>query len=562
MRNRFLLQIVLIAAMLAGAASAHAERRVALVVGNAAYSHAATLRNPRNDATDVAAALRQLGFEVLLGVDLDQQQFARKIDEFGRALDQADVALFYYAGHGLQINDKNYLVSTKAELSSEFLVSAETIELDGVIRLMESRSQTSMIFLDACRNNPLAEKLRRNLVAQKRGAVFGRGLARVEPSGHDTLVAFAAAPGQEAADGSERNSPFTGALLKYLPTPGLEVSVMLKDVSAEVRRSTGNSQRPQQLSDMSRAFYFAKAETGPVSVPVAAVKPPELATPALPARDSQAFELAFWSGAQAANECEAVRAYLHRFPDGGFVDLARISERRLCAGRRVTMIEADQPPASASAQPAPAAQAPPSTPSGGAGGGQLAALPDAPVETPAAATSANPEATDAGLPRRIQLELIRLGCSTEEADGAWGTDSRGAVRRFNRHSKAKLDAEKPSPWMLATLRQRHGRVCPLNCDDGFRVRGNSCVAIAPAKPRRAERTPEPRIERRQPQANTRSYEAPRASRVAPVREHARRREAPAAARPPQGTVRGGLRCRFVGIPTGGGYNGDTKEVCD
>ncbi|MBN8920068.1 MAG: caspase family protein, partial [Rhizobiales bacterium] len=240
--------------------SAFAERRVALVIGNSSYQNAAALRNPRNDSNEMADALKKLGFKVLLGQDLDQQKFARLIDQFGRMLDEADVGLFFYAGHGLQINERNYLVSTNAQLTSEFLIPAETIELDSVVRLMESKTAVNLVFLDACRNNPLAEDLRKNLAALNRSVTLGRGLARVETKGRDTLIAFAAAPGQEAADGNGTNSPFTTALLRRLPQPGVEVSVMLKQVASDVRELTQNNQRPQQLSDMGRLFYFAKAE--------------------------------------------------------------------------------------------------------------------------------------------------------------------------------------------------------------------------------------------------------------------------------------------------------------
>src|SRR5499427_10753472 len=172
------------------ATQAVAERRVALVVGNAQYAHTPALPNPHNDAQDIADTLRRVGFEVTLGYDLDQTRFARTIDDFARALEGADVGLFFYAGHGLQINEKNYLVSTGAKLESTFLVPSETIELDAIIRLMESKAGTNLIFLDACRNNPLTDNLKRTLAVVSRSTTIGRGLARVEPTGRDTLVAF------------------------------------------------------------------------------------------------------------------------------------------------------------------------------------------------------------------------------------------------------------------------------------------------------------------------------------------------------------------------------------
>jgi hypothetical protein len=406
-------------------ADARAERRVALVVGNATYAHAPALRNPRNDASDMAATLRKVGFKVVLGLDLDQTHFADTIQRFARMLDDADVALFYYAGHGLQINGKNYLVSVNARLENEFFVSSETIALDAIVHLMESKVPTDLIFLDACRDNPLEENLRKNLVAMQRGAELGRGLARIEPTGRDTLIAFAAAPGQEAADGKGRHSPFTAALLKYIPRPNLEVSVMLKSVAAEVREETGNSQRPQQLSDMSRTFYFVKrdlkvATVNPHAPRTKGPTPPALPGAAAPSSNNDAMiEVAFWNAAQSAHSCEAIHAYMQRFPKGNFIAIAKLSEQRLCdAGqkRHVTILETapgtnNPPQAGASAQqverppnrlppptlqqnpqPAPASdEAPPGRPLG-----QPQEFADNPPTQPSPSTSANNGGGSAG----------------------------------------------------------------------------------------------------------------------------------------------------------------------
>lgn len=367
MLGRWLFLMGLLTAVVA-APDARAERRVAFVVGNGAYSNGPVLPNPRNDASDMAESLRKLGFEVLLGTDLDQQGFARHIERFANMLDGADVALFYYAGHGLQINDKNYLVSVNAQLTSEFLVPAETIELEMVIRLMESKAAVNLVFLDACRNNPLAESLRRNLAALKRSSVLGRGLARVEPSGRDTLVAFAAAPGQEAADGADqRNSPFTAALLRHMMLPGQEISVMLKQVAADVRRDTQSAQRPQQLSDMTRTFYFSKGEQLASNEAGAKPEPPrqDSARATAGTANDRAVDVAFWTAAQSANECDAVKAYLARFPNGLFVELAKLSERRLCASAPTTAAvePVPAPPPASMAPAAPAASATPASPS-------------------------------------------------------------------------------------------------------------------------------------------------------------------------------------------------------
>lgn len=529
------------------ASAAHADRRVALVVGNSAYSNAASLRNPRNDASDMAETLKKLGFEVELGLDLDQQNFAVTIEKFARALDGADVGLFFYAGHGLQLNDKNYLVSINAKLDNEFLMSSETIDLTSIVRLMESKTAVNLVFLDACRNNPLAENLRRGLEVTKRSASLGRGLARIEPTSRDTLIAFAAAPGQVAADGNDRNSPFTASLLKNLPRPSVEVSVMLKEVSADVRRATANAQRPQQLSDMSRTFYFAAATPtvmNDASGPEPVAKAP---SPVVPQHDDRAFDVAFWNAAQSANDCESTRAYMSRFPNGVFVDLAKLAERRLCTpSRQVTVVEsapapsltpAAAPPAVSAAPPVPSfvppalVAEPPAAPAPSA---VIAALPDASAATPE---------SEPDLARNTQLELIRLGCSSGDADGNWGKSARTAIGRFNRFAKTKLDENEPSSATLAALRSHDERVCPLTCGRGFRAQDDTCVAIERERPRdsKAERAKERReraaIERREEQREQRARR--------PRDEEAERPSFRPARPAPQATARSGpegLQC--------------------
>jgi hypothetical protein len=463
------------------ATQAVAERRVALVVGNAQYAYTPALPNPRNDAEDVAETLRQVGFEVIVGHDLDHTSFARLIDNFARALEGADVGLFFYAGHGLQIDEKNYLVSTEARLESTFLVPSETIELNAIIRLMESKTETNLIFLDACRNNPLTDNLKRNLAAINRTATIGRGLARIEPTGRDTLVAFSAAPGQEAADGRGRNSPFTASLLRHLPKPGLEVSVMLKEVTADVRRDTDNAQRPQQLSDMSKTFYFVKAEPEAVTTP-----------PVAPADPADPVDVAFWQSAAAANECESIRAYLHRFANGRFVDLAHIAERRLCkAGPDVAIPPTPTPAIAPAASPVAASMGPATTVA-------VATPADAPHS---AAPPAPPGAVDAvEIGRKLQKELSRVGCAVSgmENDGTWGTASRNALRSFNERTRSVAEVDRATPEALEAVQSHKGRVCQTACEPGTELRGTGCVPVpklqdrsrhAARPPARSPRTP-------------------------------------------------------------------------
>jgi hypothetical protein len=481
------------------ATQAVAERRVALVVGNAQYAHTPVLPNPRNDAQDIADTLKKVGFEVIVGYDLDQIKFARIIDDFARALEGADVGLFFYAGHGLQINEKNYLVSTEAKLESTFLIPSETIELDAIMRLMESKTGTNLIFLDACRNNPLTDNLKRNLAAINRTITVGRGLARIEPTGRDTLVAFSSAPGQEAADGHGRNSPFTASLLRHLPKPALEVSVMLKEVTADVRRETNNAQRPQQLSDMSKTFYFVKPEL----VAVAPPSPGPAIPPVVPMDPVDSIDVAFWQSAAAANECESIRAYLSRFPAGKFVDLARISERRLCkvGPEAVALPQPPSPsPVAPSLTPGPSAAVPAPPPITRPAGPTTNVAVAAPTATSPAALAVAPDVpvlVDVG--RKLQMELLRVGCGVNgiEIDGTWGVASREALRSFNERTRSVAVVDRPTPEALEAVRGHKERVCPTPCEAGTELRGTGCVAIAKPheRSRHATRPPERELDR-------------------------------------------------------------------
>ena len=225
---------------LAGPALADDLRRVALVVGNGAYEHARELRNPGNDATDMAAALKALDFEVVQGMDVGRDGFFDKLDEFTEAAAGADVALFFYAGHGLQVDGRNYLAPVDARLEKELDLQREAIDLATI--LGEMRSPTNLVFLDACRNNPLAENLARSM-GRSRSVGATRGLARVgDRSG--TLIAYATAANAVADDGEGENSPFTAALLEHIGTPGLSIFQMVNQVALSVSASTGGRQEP------------------------------------------------------------------------------------------------------------------------------------------------------------------------------------------------------------------------------------------------------------------------------------------------------------------------------
>jgi hypothetical protein len=234
---------------------AWAQKRVALVIGNSAYVHASALPNPANDAGDVAAALKDLDFGVVLGLDLDKRAFDAKVREFSKALTDADTALFFYAGHGLQVAGRNHLVPVDAQLANERDLDFEAVSLDFVLKQMEleREGKTSIVFLDACRDNPLARNLARSMGT--RSTSIGRGLAQVQ-TGVGTFIAYSTQPGNVALDGDGRNSPFTAALVKGVKAPGRNLTAVMIEVRKEVLSVTGGKQVPWDHSALTGDFYF------------------------------------------------------------------------------------------------------------------------------------------------------------------------------------------------------------------------------------------------------------------------------------------------------------------
>lgn len=245
---------VLICALTTGTASA--ERRVALVIGNSDYAHASSLPNPKHDATDMSRALEGLGFDVLTALDLNAKGFLDTYDAFEAKLQDADVALFYYAGHGMQFRSENYLVAVDAKLENEFALRREAFSLTSFVELMERHATVNLAFVDACRDNPLASRLFRSLSRTRSGGAT-RGLSPMPQRDAETLVVYATAPNDVAADGTGKNSPFTQAMLNNMTTERLEVEVMLKRVTREVLVETDGKQKPERVSGLATEFYFA-----------------------------------------------------------------------------------------------------------------------------------------------------------------------------------------------------------------------------------------------------------------------------------------------------------------
>ena len=259
---------VLAATLLAAALQclpAAAQKRVALVVGNSAYQNNGALTNPANDAQDMADALKRVGFEVIVGLDVDKRGFDGKVREFANALETADAAVLFYAGHGLQVAGRNYLIPVDARLSSERDLDFDAIPLDFILRQMEigRDNKANVVFLDACRDNPLARNLARTMGT--RSASIGSGLAQVQ-TGVGTFISYSTQPGNVALDGQGRNSPFTSALVKHIEEPGRNLTSLMIDVRKDVLTTTGGKQVPWDHSALTGEFYFNLA-SAPGSIP-------------------------------------------------------------------------------------------------------------------------------------------------------------------------------------------------------------------------------------------------------------------------------------------------------
>jgi hypothetical protein len=297
------------------ASPALAERRIALVVGNSDYQHVAKLANPKNDAEDLSKQLAALGFEVMGGTDLDRRALVEQLIRFGRAAGTADVALFFYAGHGIQVNEQNYLVPVDAMVEYEAEADISLVSLSGVMQQMERGSKTNLIFLDACRNNPFADQLAKS---ENRSATsISKGLGRVQ-SGSGTFIAFATQPDAVASDGTGRNSPFTGALLKHIAAPGQSISDLMIAVRNDVMDATGGKQVPWDSSSLTGRFEFAAEATSDYA---------ETAKSAV----STVLEKPAYEEAVAVGSCGALEAFIRRYPDSFYAELAKERAASACA---------------------------------------------------------------------------------------------------------------------------------------------------------------------------------------------------------------------------------------
>src|SRR5215470_13435955 len=390
---------------------ASAERRVAFVVGNGAYRHTTTLPNPPLDAKAMAALLRNVGFDVVEGLDLDRPAMTARLSEFAVKTQGADVALLFYAGHGIAVNGKNYFLPVDADLNSEFdLKFGAAIDVDATLDQTMADAKVKLVFLDACRDNPFADRIRS--AARTRSVTVLSGLAEMKSS-EGTLIAFATGPGQKALDGKYgEHSPFTNALLKNLAEPGVEIRHALTKVRAQVSEATNKQQLPWENTNLTGFFYMNQeiAAPAPATGPWGVSLAPSAANPSSPnlsasnpitpnVSASNEIELEFWRSVRSSDKAEEYSAYLTRFPNGNFTSIARA---------------------------------------------RLAALQAAPVASPAKSIADAPTINTSlptreteeqlGLDQRkrsdIQKRLSALGYFEGKPDGNFNDDTRRAVERW------------------------------------------------------------------------------------------------------------------------------------
>jgi len=298
--------------------TAHAEKRVALVVGNAAYQKVTPLANSLHDADAMAAMFTSSGFGlVVLKRDLTVADTRRVLRDFADSARDADVAVVYFAGHGIEIDGTNYVVPVDAALERDIDAFDEAIPLDRILSVIEPAKQLRLVILDACRENPFSNTMKRTNGQR----AVSRGLARIDPTSPNTLVAYAAKAGSTASDGDSKNSPFTTALMKYLPKPGLDLRKALGFARDDVLRATNNRQEP---------FTYGSLGGDDVALVPGAVPDLRPTMDAVAATDTsntrRDYELAERVGTR-----EAWDFFIATYPNGFYTKLAQAQRNKLLA---------------------------------------------------------------------------------------------------------------------------------------------------------------------------------------------------------------------------------------
>ncbi|RWB34327.1 MAG: hypothetical protein EOQ42_13815 [Mesorhizobium sp.] len=347
--------ILFIIVSLGAEAAAPDAKRVALVIGNSKYAHAVALPNPANDAHLIASTLRNAGFQVIEGIDQDNAGMHSLISRFTEQSYDADLAVIFYAGHGMQVDGKNFLIPVDAELTSPAYLKTRTVQIDEFMAALPAEPAIGVIILDACRDNPLARTLAASM-PKSRSASFGTGLAPIEAKSDGLgtggiLIAYATDPGAIAFDGNGVNSPYSAALARHLTEPGVEIQSALTRVRGQVTETTQGRQRPWHNASLGREVFLGQsaAEAAPATKPVvvgasgAATSAPAPGTNEPP---SWEVEQRLWDEASKRNFIPFYEAYLEQFPNGRFATVARLNIDQLnepkADNRQVAAVDEDE----------------------------------------------------------------------------------------------------------------------------------------------------------------------------------------------------------------------------
>ncbi|MET0868893.1 MAG: caspase family protein, partial [Pseudorhodoplanes sp.] len=436
----------------------------------------------------------------------------RMVRDFTSVARDADVAVLYFAGHGIEVNGVNYLVPVDAKLATDFDVEDEALSLDRLLRALEPVKRLRLVILDACRDNPFVRNMQRGVVSRVAPAP---GLAKVEPVQSDTLVAFAARANSTADDGVGPNSPFTAALLSHLAVPGRDVRIALGFVRDEVLKTTRNKQEPFVYGSLGGATVALVPEVKQAEPKrEIAVQPATVPLPSAGVDPRRDYEFAERVGTR-----EAWESFLTLHPSGFYADLARAQRDKLAAKVEIKAAPAPEVPPVALIAPNPPAEKKPANisvlPPPGAGKPveapaaiPPAAIPPAERKAPNVAVlpppsaprapdlepNPEPKVNVAALTRDLQTELRRVGCGAGRADGSWSARWRDVMSDFNKRAGTEFDIKVASTDALDGVKSQRGRICPLICGRNQHVEGDDCVANPVEKKpsrREASRPPDP-----------------------------------------------------------------------
>jgi uncharacterized caspase-like protein len=470
-------------ALTAQVAPCLADKRVALIIGNSNYKNTPSLLNPQNDAADVAQALRAIGFQVALKIDAEKRQMDQAVAQFARDANDADAALFYYAGHGMQFQGRNYVMPVDAELQDEISLRYEMTAIDDVKVALERSNGVKIMVLDSCRNNPLAAKLVRSISTATRDVPNVQGYARPEKT-RGMIVVYATQADDVANDGAGRNSPFSTAFLKEIKEPGLEIGTMFRRIGADVYQATDGQQSPELSISLVPEYYLNQAET----------------------------DQTIWARIRASADADTLREFLVRYPSSFYapdakarLDLLDREARENPEGRADPQKkdESASDAAWARARAAEAARAHEQALAAKLAEAEAerqklvrelaqrdvaqqeeqrrakAAAPDTKLAetTPATASVGSSVLTSeqTALVAPIQSELRRLGCFG--GDGDWASiDMLRTIAKYARYSNLSSPPEAPSAALLEGLKSKRDRVCPSECSAREVEAGGRCVA--------------------------------------------------------------------------------------